>query len=175
MLRSLVEDMPFCVCAQCCTCNFCGCGAIFEFIFAGLGTAWWAVASVVLMQRSFSANNSGVPVKPPLQELLQQSYQALFRCLPGLQCYTCAELLLVFAGKSAQHAFHVNVNCLLVAYPALFLARNGLLTSSAPVQQLRDWRTAEWVVSWIACGLFALMAILSLFRSFAMCCGNNKY
>lgn len=45
----------------------------------------------------------------------------------------------------------------------------------APVQQLRDWRTAEWVVSWIACGLFALMAILSLFRSFAMCCGNNKY
>jgi hypothetical protein len=65
---------------------------------------------------------------------------------------------------------------LLVAHPALFLiTAHKLLTSLAVVHQLRDWRTAEWVVSWIACGLFALMAILSLFRSFAMCCGNNKY
>lgn len=51
------------VCAQCCTCNFCGCGEIFEFIFAGLGTAWWAVASVVLMQKSFAANNANIPVR----------------------------------------------------------------------------------------------------------------
>ena len=49
--------------AQCCTCNFCGCGEIFEFIFAGLGTAWWAVASVVLMQKSFAANNANIPVR----------------------------------------------------------------------------------------------------------------
>ena len=41
--------------------------------------------------------------------------------------------------------------------------------------QMQDWRTVEWIVSWVACGLFALMAILSLFRAFAMCCGRNKY
>ena len=41
--------------------------------------------------------------------------------------------------------------------------------------QLQDWRTVEWVVSWAACGLFGLMAILSLFRMFHMCCGRNKY
>ncbi|KAK9832723.1 hypothetical protein WJX81_003906 [Elliptochloris bilobata] len=85
----------------CCTCNFCGCGEIFEFIFAGLGTAWWAVASVVLMQKSFVANNANIP--------------------------------------------------------------------------MQDWRTVEWIVSWAACGLFGLLAILSLFRSFAMCCGRSKY
>ena len=40
---------------------------------------------------------------------------------------------------------------------------------------MQDWRTVEWIVSWVACGLFALMAILSLFRAFAMCCGRSKY
>ena len=56
-------DAPGMLCAQCCTCNFCGCGEIFEFIFAGLGTAWWAIASVVLMQKSFAANNANIPVR----------------------------------------------------------------------------------------------------------------
>ena len=41
--------------------------------------------------------------------------------------------------------------------------------------QMQDWRTVEWIVSWVACGLFALLAILSLFRAFATCCGRSKY
>jgi len=27
---------------QCCTCDLCGCGPVFEFIFAAAGTAWCA-------------------------------------------------------------------------------------------------------------------------------------
>ena len=50
-----------------------------------------------------------------------------------------------------------------------------LMAPVGPRAQMQDWRTVEWIVSWVACGLFALMAILSLFRAFAMCCGRNKY
>ena len=28
---------------QCCTCDLCGCGSVFEFIFAAAGTAWCAM------------------------------------------------------------------------------------------------------------------------------------
>lgn len=52
---------------------------------------------------------------------------------------------------------------------------NGADGPVGPRAQMQDWRTVEWIVSWVACGLFAMMAILSLFRAFAMCCGRSKY
>ena len=30
---------------QCCTCDLCGCGSVFEFIFAAAGTAWCVVGT----------------------------------------------------------------------------------------------------------------------------------
>jgi mannose-P-dolichol utilization defect protein 1 len=46
---------------QCCTCDLCGLGPVFEFLFAGVGTAWWAIAAIVLMKKSWAANDAGVP------------------------------------------------------------------------------------------------------------------
>ena len=53
------------VCVQCCTCDLCGCGTVFEFIFAAAGTAWWAIAALVLMKRAFVADSSGIEMVRP--------------------------------------------------------------------------------------------------------------
>lgn len=90
----------------CCTCDLCGCGSVLEFLFAAAGTAWWAIGAIVIMQRSFAADNANV----------------------------------------ANHS----------------------------------WRMAEWIICWVGCGLFLLLALLSFARMIAdlcACCGgsNKRY
>lgn len=84
----------------CCTCDLCGCGSVFEFLFAAAGTAWWAIAAIVLMKNSWQADDANV--------------------------------------------------------------------------SMHDWRLANWIICWVGCGLFLLLALLSFARAISMCCGGRK-
>ncbi|CAL5224584.1 g7291 [Coccomyxa viridis] len=87
----------------CCTCDLCGCGSVFEFIFAAAGTAWWAIAAIVLMKKSWAADDANV----------------------------------------GNH----------------------------------DWRLANWIICWVGCGLFLLLAILSFARAInqlCACCNGGR-
>ncbi len=48
---------------QCCTCNLCGLGSILDLLFAGVGTAWWAIAAAVVQTNVSDASDEDLPLQ----------------------------------------------------------------------------------------------------------------
>lgn len=74
----------------CCTCNLCGLGGILDTIFAAVGTAWWAVAGVVL-------NN--YMHQPAVSALPQYNWRLIIIILAFVSCALFGFTVLISLGR----------------------------------------------------------------------------
>ena len=121
---------------QCCTCDLCGCGSVFEFIFAAAGTAW-----CVVVTHHSDCTHHFIICKPESEfheGLLYDRITAQCSQMNNIMCGGCrwaiAAIVLMKKSWAADDANVSQVTSLL-----LHLFHAGVATSEPWIVIKHDW------------------------------------
>ena len=106
---------------QCCTCDLCGCGSVFEFIFAAAGTAWCVINTC-----HFDCTHQSTNCKP--MSVLHEGHlydKVTARCsqMKEIMCGGCRwAIAAIVLMKKSWAADDANVSQVTKSLPHLFHA-----------------------------------------------------
>ncbi len=127
--------MTCAVLLQCCTCDLCGCGSVFEFIFAAAGTAWCVVITQPSDCTHQSTNCKPLSISQGLsQERVIACCSQIKRVLSGVCRWAIAAIVLM---KKSWAADDANVSQVTKSLRHLFHA--GIAPSEPKIEVHHDW------------------------------------